>query len=90
MSRIAVIADQYTADVFQLTDFDVEIADEKNVLAKITEKLGLDYSVIYISDNLTENIAENLNEIKQSTKAIIVIIPGVGSKQLILNKEKNN
>ena len=90
MSRIAVIADQYTADVFQLTDFDVEIADEKNVLEKITEKLGLDYSVIYISDILTENITENLNEIKQSTKAIIVIIPGVGSKQLILNKEENN
>ncbi|GBD87062.1 V-type ATP synthase subunit F [bacterium BMS3Abin03] len=86
MSKIAVIADQYTADVFQLTDFDVEITNEQKALEMIIEKSKQDYSIIFISDNLTKNIEEELGGIKQTTNAVIVIIPGMGSRQFITNE----
>lgn len=86
MSNILVLADQYTAEVFQLTDFDVEICERKNVFEILSEKVKHDYSIIYISDYLVGESEYELSEIRQSIKAIIVVIPGVGSKQINFNK----
>lgn len=79
MLKIAVVGGRETVIGFRalgLSDFPVaDAAEARAVLKKITAE-GEDYAIIYIEENLAQELAHEIDKFKDKPSPAIILIPG--------------
>jgi V/A-type H+-transporting ATPase subunit F len=80
MNKVAIIADPLSAQVFMATSFMVRPVQESDSTATtLREIVQTGYKIIFITENLAEDIEQQINEIQKKNNAMITIIPGMGT-----------
>jgi V/A-type H+-transporting ATPase subunit F len=80
MNKVAIIADPLSAQVFMATNFLVRPVKENDSTATtLREVVQSGYTIIFITENLAENMEQQINEIRKKNNAMITIIPGIGT-----------
>lgn len=95
MYKLGVVGDKDTILAFKalgLSTFPVVEADEaKRVLKKLA---GEDYAVIFVTEQIAQNVEETIKEINVNTLPAIILIPnsqgtlGIGMKNIKASVEK--
>lgn len=90
MPEAAVISDPLTAEVFILTDFSVwPVQESESVETVLNEILQQGYQLIFITENLAAKIPEEIKIFQKRNKAIITVIPGIGTTEGLGEKMLN-
>jgi vacuolar-type H+-ATPase subunit F/Vma7 len=80
MNKVAIIADPLSAQVFIATNFLVRPVKENDFTAPaLREVVQSGCKIIFITENLAEDIEQQINEIRQKDNVMITIIPGMGT-----------
>ena len=79
MLKIAVIGGRETVMVFKALGLEtypvLDAAEATQTLRKLTRE-SEDYAIIYIEENLAEQLASEINKFKDSPTPAIILIPG--------------
>jgi V/A-type H+-transporting ATPase subunit F len=82
MSKIAILTDPFSAEMFKLTDFHVESINKEDDLPEIFLKiLNNKYEIVFITENLAKNIIPQIRDAQKTSKAIISVISDPGGSQ---------
>ncbi|GEM_PF-5666440 len=84
MTKVRMIADLPTAEVFLSTDFEVRIPETaEDIEAELRQAIREEIPLIFITEVLAEPIQEQILEMQLKYPAVITVIPGVeGSRKL--------
>lgn len=77
--KIAVLGSRETVMGFKalgLDVFPVTSSDAMKTLKKLTRSADEEYAIIYIEENLAEELSSEINKFKDSPTPAIILIPG--------------
>ena len=78
MSKMAVIGDRASVYGFAALGLDTHFVTEPDEAKHLLRRLaGEDYSVIYITEQLAEQVREELDRMSESPLPAVIPIPGV-------------
>ncbi|RMD96421.1 MAG: hypothetical protein D6814_11415 [Calditrichaeota bacterium] len=80
MANVVVIADPVTAEAFLMTDFSTRAAfSGEEAVTHIRQALRDQREIIFVTENLVEGQLDTLQQLQKESRAIITVIPGVGT-----------
>lgn len=95
MTKVRMIADLPTAEVFLTTDFEVRIPETPEAAeSELRQAIQEEIPLIFITEALAEPIQERILEMQLKHPAVITVIPGVGGsrklgEQLVMRLKKS-
>ncbi|HBL83494.1 MAG: V-type ATP synthase subunit F [Clostridiales bacterium GWF2_38_85] len=95
MSKIGIIGDKYTILSFNAVGVTIHAtSDVRDASRTIAEWAKEEYSIIFLTEQLAENMNETIDVYKSKTTPAIILIPGnsgslgIGLENIILSVEK--
>lgn len=77
MYKVCVLGDRESTLGFKALGFDTfAISDSEEARDKLHELARADYAIIYITEQLAQEISEDIDEYKDSMRPAIILIPG--------------
>lgn len=77
MYKVAVMGDKDSVEGFKAIGMHAAIANKENAHFKLKELVGMNYAVIFITEELASGIPEVIESYKEEMVPAIILIPGL-------------